>query len=219
MELKDKLVTLRKEKGLTQLAVAEKLDISRQAISRWESGVALPSTDNLKSLSVLYGVPVDYLLNSDVEREHKIYLKKQQVGVEKITLAAIIACCIFFCFSSISRQRSVLETLHLEKEEILECSVSILNQGGVSTDLDAKEIEKIEEILDLTNIQFEKIESNMTVPVNTTKYMIFLQTIEGDTTKIVVSSDGYMFIGKKRYKIAYDSAPNIINHLKNILGE
>lgn len=71
MELKDKLVTLRKEKGLTQLAVAEKLDISRQAISRWESGVALPSTDNLKSLSVLYGVPVDYLLNSDVEREHK----------------------------------------------------------------------------------------------------------------------------------------------------
>lgn len=113
----------------------------------------------------------------------------------------------------------MLETLHLEKEEILECSVSILNQGGVSTDLDAKEIEKIEEILDLTNIQFEKIESNMTVPVNTTKYMIFLQTIEGDTTKIVVSSDGYMFIGKKRYKIAYDSAPNIINHLKNILGE
>ena len=65
MELKEKLVALRKEKGLTQSAVAEKLDVSRQAISRWESGVALPSTDNLKSLSALYGVPVDYLLNSD----------------------------------------------------------------------------------------------------------------------------------------------------------
>lgn len=61
MELKEKLVALRKEKGLTQSAVAEKLDVSRQAISRWESGVALPSTDNLKSLSALYGVPVDYL--------------------------------------------------------------------------------------------------------------------------------------------------------------
>lgn len=69
MELKEKLVALRKEKGLTQLAVAEKLDVSRQAISRWESGIALPSTDNLKSLSALYGVPIDYLLNSDVERE------------------------------------------------------------------------------------------------------------------------------------------------------
>ena len=69
MELKEKLVALRKEKGLTQLAVAEKLNVSRQAISRWESGIALPSTDNLKSLSALYGVPIDYLLNSDVERE------------------------------------------------------------------------------------------------------------------------------------------------------
>lgn len=69
MELKEKLVALRKEKGLTQSAVTEKLDVSRQAISRWESGIALPSTDNLKSLSALYGVPIDYLLNSDVERE------------------------------------------------------------------------------------------------------------------------------------------------------
>lgn len=69
MELKEKLVALRKEKGLTQLAVAEKLDVSRQAISRWESGIALPSTDNLKSLSDLYGVPIDYLLNSDTEEQ------------------------------------------------------------------------------------------------------------------------------------------------------
>lgn len=45
MELKEKLVALRKEKGLTQSAVAEKLDVSRQAISRWESGIALPSTE------------------------------------------------------------------------------------------------------------------------------------------------------------------------------
>lgn len=68
MELKEKLVALRKEKGLTQLAVAEKLDVSRQAISRWESGMALPSTDNLKCLGALYGVPVDYLINEGTER-------------------------------------------------------------------------------------------------------------------------------------------------------
>lgn len=69
MELKEKLVTLRKEKGLTQLAVAEKLDVSRQAISRWESGIALPSTDNLRCLSSLYEVPSDYLLKEDSERK------------------------------------------------------------------------------------------------------------------------------------------------------
>ena len=69
MELKEKLVALRKEKGLTQLAVAEKLDVSRQAISRWESGIALPSTDNLRCLSSLYEVPTDYLLKEDSERK------------------------------------------------------------------------------------------------------------------------------------------------------
>ena len=65
MELKEKLVALRKEKGLTQLAVAEKLDVSRQAISRWESGTALPSTDNLRCLVALYEVPIDYLVNEE----------------------------------------------------------------------------------------------------------------------------------------------------------
>ena len=53
MQLNEKLVSLRKEKGLTQLKVAEELDISRQAISRWESGVAMPSTENLRCLIVL----------------------------------------------------------------------------------------------------------------------------------------------------------------------
>lgn len=69
MELKEKLVALRKEKGLTQLAVAEKLNVSRQAISRWESGTALPSTDNLRCLSSLYEVPIDYLIKEDSERK------------------------------------------------------------------------------------------------------------------------------------------------------
>lgn len=69
MEIKEKLVVLRKEKGLTQLAVAEKLDVSRQAISRWESGMALPSTDNLRCLSSLYEVPIDYLLKEDSKRK------------------------------------------------------------------------------------------------------------------------------------------------------
>ena len=63
MSLATKLVTLRKQKGLTQMDLAERLNVSRQAISRWEVGTAVPSTDNLKILGELYGVRVDYLLN------------------------------------------------------------------------------------------------------------------------------------------------------------
>lgn len=64
---REKLILLRKEKGLTQMQVAEEIRVSRQAISGWETGTVVPSLENLKSLSVLYGVPVDHLLNNENE--------------------------------------------------------------------------------------------------------------------------------------------------------
>ena len=67
MNLSEKLTYLRKQKRLTQSNLAETLNVSRQAISRWEVGTAVPSTDNLKVLSDLYGVPVDYLLNDNAD--------------------------------------------------------------------------------------------------------------------------------------------------------
>lgn len=65
MKLEEKLVALRKEKGLSQLKLAEMMDVSRQAVSRWEVGTAVPSTDNLKYLGRLYDVPLEYLLHDD----------------------------------------------------------------------------------------------------------------------------------------------------------
>ena len=62
MELHETLTLLRKERGLSQAAVAEKLNISRQSISKWESGIAVPTTDNLLAISRLYQVSIDELL-------------------------------------------------------------------------------------------------------------------------------------------------------------
>lgn len=67
MELKEKLVTLRKKKGLSQLELAEMVKVSRQAVSRWEVGSTIPSTTNLQYLSGLYDVPLEYLLNETAE--------------------------------------------------------------------------------------------------------------------------------------------------------
>lgn len=53
---------IRIEKGYSQAAIAEKLNISRQAISRWENGYSYPDLDNLKLLSQIYSIPVDVLL-------------------------------------------------------------------------------------------------------------------------------------------------------------
>lgn len=63
MNLAEKLVALRKLKGLTQMELAEQLNVSRQAVSKWEIGAAVPSIDNLRTLRELYGVSVDHLLD------------------------------------------------------------------------------------------------------------------------------------------------------------
>ena len=64
MEAKDMLLKLRTERGLSQDALAEKLFVTRQAVSRWERGDTLPSTETLKLLSKLYDVSINTLLGS-----------------------------------------------------------------------------------------------------------------------------------------------------------
>ncbi len=67
MKLADKLIELRKEKGWSQEEFAEKLDVSRQAVSRWENETALPDAQNILRISKLFNVTTDYLLNEDNE--------------------------------------------------------------------------------------------------------------------------------------------------------
>lgn len=80
MKLYEKLVHLRKEKGLTQLELAEAMNVSRQAVSKWESGGAIPSTGNLRGLSDLFGVPVDFLLNDGEEKTEEVILLSKSSG-------------------------------------------------------------------------------------------------------------------------------------------
>ena len=64
MEAKDMLLKLRTERGLSQDALAEKLFVTRQAVSRWERGDTLPNPETLKLLSKLYDVSINTLLGS-----------------------------------------------------------------------------------------------------------------------------------------------------------
>ena len=59
MKLSDKIIKLRKTNGWSQEELAEKLDVSRQAISRWESATAQPDATNILKLSKLFGVTTD----------------------------------------------------------------------------------------------------------------------------------------------------------------
>ncbi len=94
MKLADKILTLRKQNGFSQEDLAEKLNVSRQAISRWEVGSAQPDASNVLQLSKLFGVTADYLLNDDYESDHDVPVVKNTETTATNKIKRIIA---YFC--------------------------------------------------------------------------------------------------------------------------
>lgn len=69
MTFSEKLLHKRRQLGLSQEALAEKVDVSRQAVSRWELGTAMPDAAKLLALSDLFGVSVDALLRDEIDMD------------------------------------------------------------------------------------------------------------------------------------------------------
>lgn len=63
--LSEKLYTLRRKSGLSQEQLAEKIGVSRQAISKWEGGLSVPESEKLVAISEYFNVTLDYLLKED----------------------------------------------------------------------------------------------------------------------------------------------------------
>ena len=83
MNLAEKITELRKKKGISQEELAEILNVSRQTISRWEVGIALPDAVNLVQLSKVFDVSTDYLLHNEYQNENDLPIVKKTVISEK----------------------------------------------------------------------------------------------------------------------------------------
>ncbi len=66
MNFSEKLYQLRKKSGLSQEELAEKLNVSRQAVSKWESGTSVPESEKLLAISRYFDVTVDYLMKDEL---------------------------------------------------------------------------------------------------------------------------------------------------------
>ena len=123
MEFHEKLHSLRKQKGLTQEALAEALHVSRTAVSKWESGRGYPNIDSLKATAAFFGVTVDELLSGDelltiAEDDHK---NKQSHLLDLVFGLLDLSTAAFF----------FLPLFGLDAEGIIR-SVSLLSLTGVS---------------------------------------------------------------------------------------
>lgn len=69
MNFKEKLYELRRLKGLSQEEIGEKINVSRQTISKWENGQTTPELEKLIELSKIFDIPIDELIGNDINNE------------------------------------------------------------------------------------------------------------------------------------------------------
>ena len=147
MELRDKLILLRKEKELSQADLAEILNVSRQAISRWEVGTSVPSMDNLSALSRLYNVSVDSLMRPDNNAETIV---KEQVNNEEKEEATIKRS--YSDFLKIVKNRTLFASLALLAFAIVIVSFIVFFQK----DIEKKELSETKEVISLESDELDQ---------------------------------------------------------------
>ena len=87
MILADKILTLRKNNNWSQEELAEKLNVSRQSISKWESAAAIPDINRILEMAKLFGVTTDYLLKDDVETT--VYSNTDETTGRRVTVQEV----------------------------------------------------------------------------------------------------------------------------------
>ncbi len=78
MILADKILKLRKQSGWSQEELADKMNVSRQSVSKWESASSIPDLNKVILLTEIFGVTTDYLLKDEIEEVHTIVEDKEQ---------------------------------------------------------------------------------------------------------------------------------------------
>lgn len=107
----EKIQKLRKSNSMSQEQLAEKIGVSRQAISRWELDVSKPDTENIMQLGKVLNVSTDYLLNDKVERETDIPIVQETS--RKLKKRHTIAIMLMFAvFIAVVVVTIITKTLH-----------------------------------------------------------------------------------------------------------
>ena len=139
--LSEKLYKLRKNSGLSQEQLAEKLNVSRQAISKWESGTAVPESEKLVTISNYFGVSVDYLLKDEEEKvngtDNSVEEKTKMIAGIIICIAGIVSMIIWGLLSifrpEASNQMSESSMITIDGNGIflILCVVAIIVGAGL----------------------------------------------------------------------------------------
>lgn len=143
MNLAENIVNLRKNRGLTQAQLAEALNMTSAAVSKWETGTATPDLDTLIALADYFRVPMDELLGRTLEKP-RVVLFAPEKDVEKMALSLLKS--YNYQVLGVGRSLEELEELFARLEEQGESPVDHLVTAMVAYSLTSQVFQKLGEL-------------------------------------------------------------------------
>lgn len=180
MKFYEKLIILRKKALLSQEELAEKLDVTRQTISKWELGQSKPDIDKLQMMSKLFEVDVNTLTNEDISLEDKVETKedknnKKEDGDRKFILYILI---IIFIASLALLAYRVGTDIKTKKDEIKE----ELRKEKEKAEKDEKEFkDKFNKDMEESDLKFDKNSFN-------SNYTFYSGTQSGQNVSMLIDN-------------------------------
>ncbi len=141
MELNEKLYELRKNNNWSQEELAEKMQVSRQTVSKWESGKAIPELNKLLKLSEIYKISLDELVKNT---ENDVEKSKNRVNVKKVlTIFSIILIIIIIVFAlNIIRRMNIVYDISVKYKTNFEC-IGESRSGYVQELINQREVNNV----------------------------------------------------------------------------
>ena len=180
MKFYEKLIILRKKALLSQEELAEKLDVTRQTISKWELGQSKPDIDKLQMMSKLFEVDVNTLTNEEISLEDKVETKehknnKKEDGDRKFILYILI---IIFIASLAFLTYRVGTDIKAKKDEIKED----LRKEKEKAEKDEKEFkDKFNKDMEESDLKFDKNSFN-------SNYTFYSGTQPGQSVSMLIDN-------------------------------
>lgn len=134
MKFSDKLIKLRKEKGMSQEELGDKLGVTRQTISKWELGQATPNMTNLNELGTLFNVSINYLVDDNCDSYNKQFkggIKMDDNKKKKIVIIVAIVLGIIVVGSVIKLAffNTALDKVNDAKDAGTQAALDVFNKG------------------------------------------------------------------------------------------
>ena len=205
--------SLRKKAGMSQEELAEKLGVSRQAVSKWEMGQSLPETEKLIALSKIFSVPLSYFITGE-EQENAVntdellaeYLRSADVIIRKkcrknmvITTALCTAICVIAAAVSISTASRLgsndrdrindLEMLIYDKVNQLSAEINSVRNSITAEQSDFENVQ-----VDISNPDVPNKKCTVDVSFGVKEWQ------EGTVCTVIVRCGGESFEGQGNYK-------------------